>query len=179
MFQRVKQFICAITAKLYLTDEQYLAEYLTAAEQQLFRQMELPDQRHSLNVAYTAQQLAKHSTGLRLRLLIRAALLHDVGRTKNDLSTANKIFDVLFSTIFPRFARQWGGSSMVRCGNYAVERVHHVLFIYYHHGQIGARRLQELGIETDIIEMVARHHQQPAGDEPAELAILRQADQLN
>ena len=179
MFRRVKQFFSAILAKVNADDEVFLTDYLTIAEQKMFRQLTVPDQRHSLNVAYTAQQLAGRSPRLRLRLLIRAALLHDVGRAQHNLSTANKILAVLLSATFPYFALQWAESDE-RPSNFSViERFHQSLFIYYHHGEIGARRLQELGSELEIIQMVARHHQLAASDDAAELVILRQADQMN
>jgi putative nucleotidyltransferase with HDIG domain len=140
--------------------------------------MSVPDQRHCFNVAYTAQQLAACSSGLRLRLLTRAALLHDVGRLNNDLSTAVKVLAVLFSAAFPVRARQWADGKLRRT-HCIVARFHHGLFVYYHHGAIGAKRLQQLGSEAELIKMVARHHQLGADDDSAELALLRQADQMN
>lgn len=179
LLNRVTQFIRAITATIAPTDELFLVDYLTPAEQRLFRQMSVPDQRHSYNVAYSAQQLAKRSSGLRLRLLTRAALLHDVGRTNNQISTADKVLAVLISAAFPVGARQWADNRQPRCNYCILARFHHALFVYYHHGAIGAQRLQELGSETEIITMVARHHQLVAADDSAEIAFLRQADQMN
>ncbi len=177
LYRRVIQFIRAITASINFTDERFLADYLTAAEQKLFRQMSIPDQRHSFNVAYTAQQLAERSTGIRLRLLTRAALLHDVGRT--NLSTADKVLAVLFSAAFPFRAQQWAGNKDLRHPHGIAARFHQRLFVYYQHGAMGARRLQQLGSDREIVKMVARHHQKAADDDPAELALLRQADQMN
>jgi putative nucleotidyltransferase with HDIG domain len=179
MFRRVKQFISAITAKISATDEVFFTDYLTVSEQKLFRQLTVSDQRHSLNVAYTAQQLAGRSPRLRLRLLIRAALLHDVGRAQYNLSTANKVLAVLLSATFPHFALHWAQSDELQSKFSFIESFHQALFIYYHHGEMGARRLQELGIELEIIQMVARHHQRIASDDVAELVLLRQADQMN
>ena len=179
MFRRIQQFIRAVTATVDANDGRFLAKHLTVAEQGLFQQMTVPDQRHALNVAYTAQQLAKKFPGLRLRLLMRAALLHDVGRTQFNLSTVDKVFAVLFSVAFPKFSQRWAKPKTPRHNFSTVARFQHVLFVYYHHGKIGARRLQNLGVETELIEMVAKHHQTIADNDAIEMALLHQADQLN
>lgn len=179
MVKRVKQFLHAITAKLDRADEAFLSNYLTTTEQELFRQMTLPDRRHSLNVAYQVQQLIKPTMDSKRRLLTRAALLHDVGRAENSLSTAMKVMAVLFSAIFPSFSRHLAESKEIKCKKSGLANFRQVLFVYYHHGEIGACRLKALGVEREIIELVARHHRLPADDDSLELVILRQADQMN
>jgi putative nucleotidyltransferase with HDIG domain len=179
MFKRVKQFLHALTAKIDRADEVFLSHYLTTTEQKLFRQMTLPDRRHSLNVAYCAQQLMKPTMHSKQRLLVRAALLHDVGRAEKNLSTAMKVMAVLFSAAFPQFSKRWAMAKGKQDKKNGLANFRQVLFVYYHHGEIGACRLKTLGVEREIIELVAKHHRLPADDDSPELVILRQADQMN
>ncbi|MBU2702630.1 putative nucleotidyltransferase with HDIG domain [Sporomusaceae bacterium BoRhaA] len=179
MFKRVKQFLRALTAKIDQADEDFLSHYLTTTEQALFQQMTLPDRRHSLNVAYCAQQLMKPMMHSKQRLLVRSALLHDIGRAEKNLSTAMKVMAVLFSAAFPNFSRRWSETKGTKYIKYDLANFRQVLFVYYHHGEMGACRLQKLGAEPEIIELVAKHHDLPAADDSPELVILRQADQMN
>ena len=60
MYRRILQFTRAVTAKVDAQDERYVERYLCACEQELFFAMGVPEQRHALNVAYTAVRLAKN-----------------------------------------------------------------------------------------------------------------------
>jgi HD superfamily phosphodiesterase len=87
MLNRINQVISALTAKITEQDETFVAKQLNAREQKLFWQMNLPDQRHALNVTYTALRLAQNKSGLNLAALTKGALLHDVGKVRGDVST--------------------------------------------------------------------------------------------
>ena len=139
----------------------------------LFYAMHRADQRHALNVAQTAMQLADaferehEGTHVDRSLLERCALLHDVGRRKGDLNIFGKVFCVLLVHYFPARSQAWANDGTSK-----------MLAVYYHHPQIGAEMLRSLGFmqEADII---ARHHSSAAGGEPIELRLLREADEAN
>lgn len=175
MFKRVKQFIAAITAELNSADRAFLEKHLRPAEQKLFRQMNLPEQRHSLNVAYTGEVLAADKPEAGRDMLIRAALLHDIGKVRGDISIADKVFTVIADTACPgmarRLARQGRGTG--------ADNLRHALFVYYHHAERGADMLSACGAEPEIIELVRRHHLPAAPGDAEELTLLRAADNLN
>jgi putative nucleotidyltransferase with HDIG domain len=173
--KRVKQVIAALTARITKQDRAFVARYLVPAEAGLFWQMNLPDQRHALNVAYTARDLAAREANVNQELLIRCALLHDVGKIKGDVSTADKIITVILDKIAPAWVRRWGRSG--RGGK--VANLRHAVYIYYHHAARGAAMLQAAGVAEEITAIVARHHETPADGEPPELRLLREADNLN
>ena len=148
---------------------------LEESEQMLFLNMSLPDQRHALNVAQTALQLAAGREDIDKVLLLRCALLHDVGRQKGDVSTADKIFTVLLHKFAPRLALNWGREG--RGG--ALQNLRHAVYIYFNHPARSAALLRAAAVEEKAALIVSRHHKAPTAGEPPELALLRQADGLN
>lgn len=174
---RIRQFFRAIFAHLDEADHCYVAKWLPEAElQRLFYAMALPDQYHALHTAYTAEQLMAHRAtegkpGAAKRLLLRCALLHDVGRTRGTLGTMGKTAAVLLHGCFPRWAKTRGESP-------SGSRLSAMLYVYFHHPEIGAAALRRLGYEAEAA-VVARHHAPPAAGESAELDLLRRADALN
>ena len=166
MLNRIKQVIAAITARIKPADRDFVTTNLSPAEQELFWQMNLPDQYHALNVAYTALKLAAGQAGVNDRLLMKSALLHDVGKVRGDVSTIDKIITVLAHAIAPDWARRWGRPGR---GN-KLNNVRHAFYSYFHHAAISAAMLERLGTSPDVIALVARHHEAPADDDPPELS---------
>ena len=108
MIQRVKQFCLAVTAQITPADRQWVAESLPPAAQELFYAMHPADQYHALNVARTAMELwEKQQTGDR-DLLLRAALLHDIGKKRGDMDIMGKVWAVLLKHYFPAKAQELG-----------------------------------------------------------------------
>lgn len=175
MLSRAKQFLAAIGAKVTAADREFVAARLSPAEQALFFGMNLPDQRHALNVAYTALELAAGRSDVDEPLLAKAALLHDVGKARRDVSTWDKVLTVLLHKLAPGRARDWGRRG--RGGR--LQNFRHAVYIYFAHGDIGAARLAEAGADRRIADMARRHHQAAGPADSVELTLLRQADELN
>ncbi|MDU2064028.1 MAG: HD domain-containing protein [Sporomusaceae bacterium] len=175
--QRIRQLTAALAAVLTAKDHQFVQEYLQVKERALFYQMNLPDQYHALQVAYSARRLAVSHTksrSIQLNLLIRAALLHDVGRLKGDVTTFDKIWTVLFDCFWEKRGRKWASQT-------ALPRDHwrRALYLHYCHGEVGADRLQRLGCDELLVALVRVHHQPPRETDSLELSLLRQADELH
>jgi putative nucleotidyltransferase with HDIG domain len=175
MLTRIKQFIAAMTAEVTASDRLFVDRQLNDREKALFYDMNLPDQRHALNVAYTAEQLAASRPEADLKLLLKCALLHDVGKVKGDVSTLDKVITVLADKFFPQWARRWG--CLGRGGR--VTNLRHAFYIYFNHGERGAKMLAASGVSSNITDIVRKHHAAPQPGEPPELAILRQADNMH
>jgi len=156
-------------------DRTFVAENLTHAERDLFFAMNLPDQYHALQVAYTAGRLAAGRDDVDLELLTRCALLHDVGKVKGDVSTFDKAVAVAVHRIALRWAENWGRPG--RGGK--VANLRHALYVCLHHPERSAALLEEAGGDERLIAIIRRHHLPPATGEPAELTILRAADELH
>ena len=175
MFKRVKQVVAAVTAEITPEDRLFVNRYLNMKEQTLFWGMNLPDQRHVLNVAYTALQLAEKQENVDKRLLVTCALLHDVGKIKGDVSTLDKIMTVIGHKVSPQWAKRWGKLGR---GN-KLHNLRHAFYIYFHHAQRSATMLQKIGVIPQVVDIVAKHHKTPADHDPLELVILQKADDLN
>lgn len=135
--------------------------------------MNLADQRHALNVAYTVGELAAAANpAVDRQLLIKCALLHDIGKVKGDVSTVDKIIAVLLDNFASDWARKWARQG--RGGKLA--NIRHAVYIYYHHAARGAAMLTARGASKQLAQLVAGHHDAPANDDCLELTLLRQAD---
>ena len=174
MLNRIKQFIHAIFASITAEDRLFVSQQLSDKESRLFWHMNLPDQRHTLNVAYTCLRLAKDDQAVNMALLLKCALLHDVGKVKGDVSTADKVMTVLAHKFFPVWSKNWG--RMGRGGK--IENLRHAFYIYFYHAARGANMLRDIGDDA-IAEIIAKHHDAPLPDDCQELKLLRTADNLN
>ncbi len=175
MSKRVKQLIAALSARITRQDREFVVSRLTAAEAALFWQMNLPDQRHALNVAYTASALAAGDATLDQELLLQCALLHDVGKVRGDVSTFDKVLTVILDKVAAGWARRWAREGR---GD-KVANLRHAVYVYYHHAARGAALLQAIGASPAMLRIVERHHAAQAADDPPELVVLRTADSLH
>ena len=167
VFRRIKQFVQAVTARVTVEDGKYISTHLNAEEQKLFFAMSVADQAHSLRTAYRVERMViEDKRGVDREFLIRCALLHDVGRRNGDLTIAGKVFVVLITNIAPRFAERLEAN-----GN-------HALYIYHHHAELGAQKIQRIGLFKEA-KIIAKHHAPPKPEDPLELKLLRLADNEN
>ncbi len=179
MIQRIRQFVRAVTARVMQADRDYVARVLPASAypgaQELFYRMHPADQVHALNVAHTAERLADERRSAADRdLLRRAALLHDVGRQKGDLDIWGKVFCVLMYHYLPSLAKRWQCAAV----RYPWQLIGHALYVYEHHPAIGAERLRRIGMDAEA-DIIVHHHERPLPEQPVELRLLGEADELN
>ena len=172
MIKRVKQFARALFARVNEDDVDYVRRHLPEEAQQLFFAMSLIDQRHSLNVAYTAEKfVAKNPYKFPIvnaDLLRRAALLHDTGR--RNFGNASIIAKTL-AVIIAAFCPASGERKLPDCFRL-------LMHIYHHHAKIGAKKLKTIGM-IDEAKIIAKHHDPKLPTDGAELTILRLADEMN
>ena len=175
MNQRVNQFFRAITAKLEPGDHAFIGRYLSPEEAELFFGMHIADQYHALKVAHTAEDLASEgSMPVDHDILIRGALLHDIGRKKGDLDILGKVFAVLMDALFPYTSKKLACED----GRWPFGGLRHMMFVYYNHPKIGAEILRRRGLHREA-DMAERHHMPEAAGDSWELRLLRRADELN
>jgi putative nucleotidyltransferase with HDIG domain len=175
MLKRINQVVSALTATITDADRDFVGRELRPAEQRLFWNMNKPDQRHALNVAYTALRLAKDRTDIDKQLLTQCALLHDVGKVKGDVSTFDKIAAVIAYKIAPDWARKWAKEGR----GSKVANLRHAFHTYFHHAGRSAAFLKQIGSGAPVIAIVSRHHDAPGFHDIPELTLLREADELN
>jgi len=174
MINRIRQVFSALTASVTAADREFVEMNLSKQEQQLFWKMNLPDQRHALNVAYTALDMAKCKQ-LNITVLTKCALLHDVGKVKGDVSTLDKIITVLAHKLAPHWAKEWGR----RGRGSRLTNLRHAFYTYFNHPDLSADLLRMIGVSPVIIDIVSKHHKAPEESDPPELVILKAADDLH
>ena len=109
---------------------------------------------------------------LDLRKLVRLGLLHDIGKVleKNSLLTKSNL--VIIRYFFPKFYNRLADSGKDH-------RRFRRFYIHKHHGEAGARLLEQIGVSSELLSIIARHDPRiaPLGEEvPIELQMLRDAD---
>ncbi len=156
---RLSQLRWSLGARLQERDRAWVEGILSPAEQTLFFRMPSYDQMHSVLVARDLEGAGAEEW------LLRAALLHDCGKTLPDHRV-------------PLLYR--GGVVLVRVLS---SRLLHVLarpsgplwpvYLHVHHPEMGAQVLEQAGSPPEVVSIV-RTHQEPTSD-PV-LQQLQQAD---
>lgn len=144
MIYRIKQLWWAVTARP-VADE-VVGEWLNSAEIPLFRQYSPNDQLHTLRVVRHLQQInATHPS------LIKAALMHDVGKTKVSLSVWDRCFIVIASLLWSQRAAEWGRDA-ARHNSWRKPFI-----VKQHHARWGAEMAAAVGCDPITIDLIARH----------------------
>ncbi|MDA8213340.1 MAG: HD domain-containing protein [Clostridia bacterium] len=175
MLRRIFQVMHALTAKMESSDHRLVTGNLDSREQSLFYAMDINSQKHSVKVALTCLQLAASYPLADRKLLVRAALLHDIGKQRGDLTTLDRIIFVITGKLFPRLSK-----ALAKQGNgFSRQKLQHAFFVLEAHPVLGRQKAAAVGVEPQILELIARHHTPQVPGEPLELTILRNADDLN
>lgn len=171
----------------------FTERFLDDNELVLFNQMALWDQYHTVN---TAKLILEHFTGtgngtgtgagtgldtasgasigggaetkIRLLTLIKAALLHDVGKVKGDAGLPTRLCVSFIRRVFPDYRRKHAD----RGGN----KLQYALYVDLIHPARGAYMALSTGVCPEIADLIRRHHDEPQNSDPEELRILQEAD---
>lgn len=157
MIYRVKQFFQGLFANISKEDRAFINKYLNQDEQVLFFKLRLNEQYHSLKVAYGCCGCEPNN-----RSLIRAALLHDVGKLGSNLNLINKSLVVLLTKFhleegkLPSFLKK-------------------AVYFKKHHPELGYKMLLSYEIDTHELELIRQHHE-PHKETDQEMRILQYYD---
>ncbi len=166
---RAKQFWWAINAKPLSAEQQKQVEkILSAAEADLFQAYSKNDSQHAVRVLNNLPQSAQQSNSL-----LKAALLHDIGRSCWQLTVWDRCLIVLASRIFPRQSRSWGEKID------APQRWRRPFIARQWHAARGAEMAEAANSDRQTVTLIARHQEKPIkGDGVVEqlLATLQEAD---
>ena len=158
---RVRQFLAAITARVSEDEMAVLEQHLEPSQRALFRAMSPIDQRHCLDVVNTLRRQGHSDPDL-----LRAALLHDVG--KRGIRLWHRVAGVLMEAFWP-----------VLLEKLAVNRPQSWLYgfyIYRHHADLSAELAERSGCSPSVVELIRVHHT-PLENEQAK--ALWDADKLS
>ena len=144
--------------------------------QPFFMAMHPADQLHALNVAGTAGELMKNEmAALDEGLLLRCALLHDIGREQGAMDVWGKVWAVLAQKCLPPFL--WKALCCKEAAHFW-QKPGYALYVFREHPRMGAEKLRSVGMDREA-DIILRHHEPPSIGEPRELTLLRRADEMN
>lgn len=173
---RIRQWQRSLRPHVTPSDRTFTATLLTPVEEQLFYQMAPADQRHCLDVTYELLEMlglagadpgaAPHKArAVDPKLMLRAGLLHDVGKGGERIPLAARVLFSLFSrTTLERF---FPGETLVGRA---------VRVLAGHPGR-GAWMTRTFGLGEDLARVIESHHD-PAV-QTAEVLLLRVVDGRN
>ena len=167
---RVHQFVSAWLARVSPQELREADEWLAPGAQGLFRQMSVPDQRHSLNVMHTLRRAGHTEADL-----LAAALLHDVGKSAAKIYAWHRAIIVLGKRFAPgRLAWLTHGEPRGWRRPFVIHR---------QHMEIGAQWAAQAGCSALTVSLIRRHQEplrrEPVGDEERLLMALQHADGIN
>lgn len=160
---RVKQFYLAITSKVEEEDKKFINLYLDKNELDLFNKLPIHEQTHSLRTAKSVKEECLKQN-LDDKKLIKAALLHDIGKIQNNLNVIDKSIIVLLDKITKGKAKKLSNIKKIDT--------------YYNHGEKGYNTLKKYISDKKILKLVKEHHNASIIDDK-ELQILRECDGKN
>lgn len=162
-FYRVKQFYWAVNSKVDKRDLEFLYNNLNEGELKLFNKLSVQEQKHSIKVAYDVEKVCKDNN-LDSKLLLKAGLLHDIGKAYKKLNLIDKSIIVLADNITK--------GSIKRFSN--IKKIN----VYYNHGKIARDILKNYHYDPKLLYLIENHHNHNVvGD--IELDILRMCDDRN
>jgi hypothetical protein len=165
---------------------------LSEAERALFARFSFSDQWHSYRVFCTLR-----AAGYTQFELLKAALLHDIGKTEMRLTIWDRTMIVVLGRLMPRRAAGWGGSgewramgtslasgeSTIRNRRSAMGRWRRPFVVKQQHPEWGAAMVEAVGSRPLVVSLIRRHQdalpERLVSTEDQLLALLQWADDQN
>lgn len=162
-FYRIKQFYWAVNCKINKRDLDFIHSNLNDDELKLFYKLSVQEQKHSIKVAYDVEKVCK-SNNLDSKLLMKAALLHDIGKAHKKLNIIDKSIMVLADNVTKGGIKRFSNIKKIN--------------VYYNHGKIAKDILENSNYDPKLLYLIENHHNHSVvGD--IELDILRMCDNRN
>lgn len=155
MFKRIKQFYINLTDKMTEDDYIYVESKLTKKEYILFTKLLKSEQKHSVRVAKDIDRKFKNneissSTILNNKdILIKASLLHDIGKIKKKVNIIDKSIIVILNKL-TRGSLKKLNNKKVQC--------------YYNHPEYSYDILKDV-IKNNVFLNIVRNHHKNTNDE--------------
>lgn len=164
MFYRSRQFARAIRSRASQEDLELVASILSPAELELFKQMQMSEQAHSLRVLNAL--LSQGETNIDLKT---AALLHDVGKIRAPLHLWERVLIVLVKAICPGCMQKWGSAASWTSTEGLGWRRPFV--VAEQHPSWGAELTAESGVSPLAVRVISRHQESFTPSPDTELSL--------
>ncbi|MGX4599717.1 HD domain-containing protein [Faecalimicrobium sp. JNUCC 81] len=147
--KRVKQFYMNVTDVMKNEDYNYVTEILNKEELSLFTKLLKSEQKHCVRIAKDIEYIIDNKDIDNIEIinnknrLIKAALLHDIGKTRKKLNVIDKSIIVILNKLTKGELIKFEKSKKVQC--------------YYKHSEYSYEILKDM-IDDNLILDVARNH---------------------
>lgn len=147
--KRVKQFYINATDSMISKDYEYVKIHLNNEEYDLFKKILKSEQKHSVRIAkeieYTIENNLVDDIDIiqSKNLLIKTALLHDVGKSRQKVNIIEKSIIVILNKLTKGNLKNFKKSKKVQC--------------YYNHSEYSYVLLKDI-IKDDLILNIIRNH---------------------
>lgn len=138
-----RRFFGTLVGRIDPDHQTIVEEYLNRLERSLFETMSAADQRHSLDLCERLRQDGQVNPDL-----LRAALLHDVGKGTRRFSVGFRVMYTLALIIFPRLAA-WLSSTD--------DGWRRPFYVVAQHPRIGAAAAKRAGSTGKVVSLIAGH----------------------
>lgn len=162
MLYRLKQFYWGLTSRIKKSDKEFIEIYLNSQELDLFSLLNKNEQLHSIRTARDVKKLIKDKEDE--YRLVRAALLHDIGKIEVSLTIIDKSFLVLLHRFTKGKLKKFIGIKKVD--------------VYYNHPEKGYNILKNYLDDERVLYLVRNHHNKEIVNDE-ELEILKKCDSKN
>ena len=168
---RIWQFWQSLRKPPHKNDWEIVQGILSQAELDLFKRLPVPDQNHSLRVLRALESVGEYEPDL-----LKAALLHDIGKTLHPLRRWERVFYIILGWILPKTAQTWGDKEP--------RGIQRSLVVIKHHPVWGADMAEKVGSNPRVVWMIRNHEVEDLtgllDQEGVELLRkLQEADNLN
>ena len=149
MRRRIRQFYINATDKMTDSDYEYVESILSNKELSLFNKMLKSEQKHSVRVAKDIESMIEYividdpEIVKNKDLLIKAGLLHDIGKSKVKINIFEKSIIVILNKITK--------SKLRKINNKKID-------CYYNHGYYSYEYLKGIIKNEMILNIVKNHH---------------------
>ena len=148
--KRVKQFYINVTDKMTDKDYYYVKKILTSKELELFMKLSKSEQKHCVRIAkdieFTIDNKKTDNEFIisNKNLLVKSALLHDIGKSTKRLNVIDKSIIVILNKLTNGRLKNIKKSKKIQC--------------YYNHSIYGYDILKNIIDNEIILDIVKNHH---------------------
>lgn len=148
--KRVKQFYINVTDKMSEKDYCYVKKILNSKELELFMKLSKSEQKHSVRIAkdieftIDSKKINDEVILTNKNLLIKSALLHDIGKITKRLNVIDKSIIVILNKLTSGKLKNIKRLKKVQC--------------YYNHSMYGYNILKDVIDDEIILDIVKNHH---------------------
>ncbi len=146
MIIRIKQFFRGVFCRLGNDDYKFINKYLNSEELYIFKKLTSYEKIHTYTVAKRISDKLikeKYNDNIDTERVIKAALLHDIGKIECPMNIIEKSIIVILDKFFSNKLKQSKNKK---------------IYIYYNHAEVGYNILLNKEYSEEFLNIIRFHH---------------------